>query len=198
MSMIYGLTGGIGMGKSTVAKLLAKTGTSVVDSDELAREVVQPGQPALEEIAEAFGNEFIKDDGHLDRMKMATCVFSDDLARKQLEGIIHPRVRERWQICVNEWRSTGNVGVVVVPLLFEVNLEENFDSVLCVASTGGTQRQRLRERGLNEEQIEQRIVTQFPITKKMERADHVLWNEGGLEALRAQLKQLNCIGNRWT
>jgi len=192
MSTIYGLTGGVGMGKSTAAKLLAKAGLPAVDSDELAREMVQPGQLALKEIREAFGDEFIKDDGQLDRVKMAARVFSDDVAREQLEGIIHPRVRERWQICVSEWRSAGNSGVVVIPLLYEVNAEANFDNVLCVACTSGTQRQRLCERGLSEEQIEQRIAAQLPVTEKMERADHVLWNEGGLEALRAQLKQLDC------
>ena len=198
MSTIYGLTGGVGMGKSTAAKLLAKAGLPVVDSDELAREMVQPGQLALKEIREAFGDEFIKDDGQLDRVKMAARVFSDDVAREQLEGIIHPRVRERWQICVSEWRSAGNSGVVVIPLLYEVNAEATFDNVLCVACTSGTQRQRLCERGLSEEQIEQRIAAQLPVTEKMERADHVLWNEGGLEALRAQLKQLGCSGRSRT
>ena len=149
MSTIYGLTGGVGMGKSTAAKLLTKAGLPVMDSDELAREVVQPGQLALKEIREAFGDEFIKDDGQLDRVKMAARVFSDDVAREQLEGIIHPRVRERWQICVSEWRSAGNSGVVVIPLLYEVNAEANFDNVLCVACTSGTQRQRLCETGIS-------------------------------------------------
>ena len=194
MSTIYGLTGGVGMGKSTTAKLLGKAGLSVVDSDELAREVVRPGQPALEEIREAFGDEFIQDDGRLDRAKMAGHVFSNDPAREQIENIIHPQIRERWQVCVSEWRSTDSSGVVVIPLLYEVNAEANFDTVLCVACTEGTQRQRLRERGLSEEQIKQRNAAQLPITDKMERADLVLWNEGGLEGLRAQLAQLDCIG----
>ena len=198
MSMIYGLTGGIGMGKSTVARVLAKSRLPVVDSDELAREMVEPGQPALEEILESFGDEFIGDDGRLDRSRMAAHVFSDDVARKQLEDIIHPRVRERWQLCLSKWRSAGNTGVVVIPLLFEVGAEASFDTVLCVACTAGTQRARLRERGLSEAQIEQRIAAQLAIHEKMNRADHVLWNEGGLETLRAQLTQLGCIGKSRT
>lgn len=198
MSTIYGLTGGIGMGKSTVARVLAKTGLPAVDSDELAREVVQPGQPVLEEIREVFGDEFIGDDERLDRARMAACIFSDDGSRKQLEDIIHPRVRERWQACVSKWRSAGSSGVVVIPLLFEVDAGANFDTVLCVACTGGTQRQRLHEHGLSEVQIEQRIAAQLTITEKMKRADHVLWNEGGLETLRAQLTQLDCIGKSRT
>jgi dephospho-CoA kinase len=194
MSTIYGLTGGIGMGKSTVARVLAKAGLPVVDSDELAREVVQPGQPAFEGIREAFGDEFIGEDGRINRARMAARVFSDDVARKQLEVIIHPRVRERWQACVGKWRSAGDRGVVVIPLLFEVNAEANFDTVFCVACTEGTQRVRLRERGLSEVQIEQRIAAQLTITEKVERADHVLWNEDGLDVLRSQLIQLGCIG----
>ncbi len=194
MSTIYGLTGGIGMGKSTVARVLAKAGLPVVDSDELAREVVQPGQPAFEGIREACGDEFIGEDGRIDRPRMAACVFFDDVARKQLEDIIHPRVRERWQTCVGKWRSAGDRGVVVIPLLFEVNAEANFDTVFCVACTEGTQRVRLRERGLSEVQIEQRIAAQLTITEKVERADHVLWNEDGLDVLRSQLIQLGCIG----
>jgi len=193
MSTIYGLTGGIGMGKSTVASVLAKARLPVVDSDELAREVVQPGQPALGEIRESFGDEFIGDDGRLDRSRMAAHVFVDDVARKQLEDIIHPLIRERWLVCVSKWRSAGNSGVVVIPLLFEVDAGANFDTVLCVACTAGTQRARLRERGLSEAQIGQRIATQLTIAEKMARADHVLWNEGGLETLRAQLIQLGCI-----
>jgi len=198
MSTIYGLTGGVGMGKSTVARVLAKARLPVVDSDELAREVVQPGQPALEEIREIFGCEFIGDDGWLDRSRMAAHIFADDAARKQLEQIIHPRVGERWRACVNEWRSAGNSGMVVIPLLYEVDAEANFDTVLCVACTAGTQRARLRERGLNEEEMEQRISAQLTIAEKMDCADHVLWNEGGLETLQAQLIQLGCIGESCT
>ncbi|MDP6036568.1 MAG: dephospho-CoA kinase [Verrucomicrobiota bacterium] len=194
MSTIYGLTGGIGMGKSTVARVWAKAGLPVVDSDELAREVVQPGQPALKEIRESFGDEFIGDDGRIDRARLAACIFSDDGLRKQLEIIIHPRVRERWRTFVSEWRLAGNSGVVVIPLLFEVGAEANFDTVLCVACTGGTQRERLRKRGLSEEQIQQRIASQLTITRKMVNADHVLWNEGGLDVLRSQLMQLGFIG----
>ena len=92
---IIGLTGGVGMGKSTVAKLLREKGVPVVDSDDLAREVVAAGEPALSEIAESFGAEFL-DAGKLDRAKMAAHIFGNDVERKKLEAVIHPRVRERW------------------------------------------------------------------------------------------------------
>lgn len=193
MSTIYGLTGGIGMGKTTAARLLAKAGLSVIDSDDLAREVVQPGQPALDEIRAELGDEFIGDDGNLDRAKMAEHVFNDRAAREKLEAIIHPRVRERWQSAIAEWRTAGESGVVVIPLLFEVAAAGHFDAVLCVACTDDTQRERLRERGWSDEQIGQRIAAQLPIAKKMERADHVIWNEGTPDALRAQLTRVGCV-----
>ena len=191
MSMrVIGLTGGVGMGKSTAARLLAKRGLTVVDSDDLAREVVAPGQPALEEIAEIFGAEFIVD-GKLDRQRMAGEVFGDDAARARLEAIIHPRVRELWQGRIEQWRANEvPVGVVVIPLLFEVGAETEMDAVVCLACTANTQRDRLRARGWDAAQISARIGAQMDIARKMELADHVLWNEGTLDALAAQLQRI--------
>ena len=187
---VIGLTGGVGMGKSTAARLLAKRGLPVVDSDDLAREVVAPGQPALEEIAEIFGAEFIVD-GKLDRQRMAGEVFGDDAARARLEAIIHPRVRELWQGRIEQWRANEvPVGVVVIPLLFEVGAETEMDAVVCLACTANTQRDRLRARGWDAAQISARIGAQMDIARKMELADHVLWNEGTLDALAAQLQRI--------
>ena len=187
---VIGLTGGVGMGKSTAARLFAKRGLPVVDSDDLAREVVAPGQPALEEIAEIFGAEFIVD-GKLDRQRMAGEVFGDDAARARLEAIIHPRVRELWQGRIEQWRANEvPVGVVVIPLLFEVGAETEMATVVCLACTANTQRDRLRARGWDAAQISARIGAQMDIARKMELADHVLWNEGTLDALAAQLQRI--------
>ena len=193
MSKIYGLTGGIGMGKSTAARLLAQEGLSVVDSDDLARDAVRPGQRALEEIRTAFGGRFIQTDGHLDRAEMATHVFADPEARERLEAIIHPCVREAWRTAIGEWREAGQSGVVVIPLLFEVGAEEHFDTILCVACTEPTQRDRLRRRGWTDEQIDQRLAAQMPIAEKMQSAHCILWNEGTTEVLRAQLLRAGCL-----
>ena len=186
---VLGLTGGVGMGKSTAARLLKKVGLPVVDSDDLAREAVQPGTEGLAEIADEFGEGFLKPDGSLDRDKMASTVFQDQAARKQLEAIIHPRVRAVWENRIEQWREQKRpVGVVVIPLLFEVGLQDSFDAVLCVASTASTQRSRLRGRNWSDAQIAARIAAQMDIAQKMDLADHVVWNEGTPDRLGEQLK----------
>ena len=188
---VLGLTGGVGMGKSTAARLLKKVGLPVVDSDDLAREAVNPGTEGLAEIADEFGEGFLKADGSLDRDKMASKVFQDEAARKRLEAIIHPRVRTVWEKQIDQWREQKRpVGVVVIPLLFEVDLQDSFDAVLCVACTANTQRARLRERNWDDAQITARIAAQMDIAQKMDLADHVLWNEGAPELLTDQMKEI--------
>ena len=169
------------MGKSTVARVLAKARLPVVDSDELARQVVEPGQPALDEIIDQFGDGFIDSAGRLDRTKMAQQVFGDDTMREQLEAIIHPSVRARWKEKISEWREQQlRAGVVVIPLLFEVEAQDQFDVVLCVACSASTQRERLRQREWDDEQITARIAAQMDIAEKMKFADLVLWSEGDI------------------
>ena len=185
---VLGLTGGVGMGKSTAARLLKKAGLPLVDSDDLAREAVQPGTEGLAEIADEFGEGFLKPDGSLDRDKMASTVFQDQAARKQLEAIINHRVRAVWENRIEQWREQKRpVGVVVIPLFFEVGVQDSFDAVLCVASTASTQRSRLRGRNWSDDQIAARIAAQMDIAQKMDLADHVLWNEGTPDQLGEQL-----------
>ena len=188
---IYGLTGGVGMGKSTVAKLIEEMGVPVVDSDLLARKVVEPGEYALTEITAQFGDEYLDAEGGLDREKMARLVFEFESERLRLEAIIHPRVREEWQDQMVDWRVQEiPAGVVVIPLLYEVGVGDEFDGVLCVACTANTQRERLRERGWDDGQIAGRIGAQMDIAEKMELADHVLWNEGDPGLLRDQITRI--------
>jgi dephospho-CoA kinase len=187
---IFGLTGGIGMGKSTAADLLRQRHMPVVDTDLIARQVVEPGQPALEEIERTFGKEMIDADHRLRRAALASRVFSDAGARRQLEAILHPRIRAIWQAQVQSWRLKQQGGVVVIPLLFETNAAAQFDAVICAACSGATQRCRLQQRGWSSEQIDQRLQAQWPIEKKMSLADFVVWTEGGLEICAAQLERV--------
>jgi dephospho-CoA kinase len=207
---VLGLTGGVGMGKSTAATLLSERGVIIVDTDILARQLVEPGQPALEEIRHAFGADVIAPDGSLRRDQLARRVFSDPLARKTLEDILHPRIRKLWQSQLTEWRAgAGRVAhaasdlarrttqvsgtrffCVVIPLLFETHAEKEVDATLCLACSSATQHQRLSSRGWNAEQITQRIKSQLPTEEKMARANYVIWNEGELDVLAAQLDRV--------
>jgi len=187
----FGLTGGVGMGKSACAQLLQWRGAAVVDTDDLARQVVQPGQPALTEIREVFGAEIVGPDGQLRREELAEIVFADAAARKKLEAILHPRIRERWRAQLESWRNEGKpLAVIVIPLLFETNAESEFDTVICVACSAGTQRQRLQARGWTPEQIEQRIAAQLPIEEKMARSHHVVWTEAGMDVHAQQVYRI--------
>jgi dephospho-CoA kinase len=188
---VIGLTGGIGMGKSTCAQLLCQRAVPVVDTDELAREVVEPSQPAQAEIRAAFGPQMIGADGQLRRDELARLVFADAGARRRLESILHPRILELWRAQVESWRAENHaLVVVVIPLLFETGAEKELDCTLCVACSETTQRERLHLRGWSDEQIEQRNRAQLPIEEKLARADYVIWTEAGLEVHAAQLERI--------
>jgi dephospho-CoA kinase len=185
---VFGLTGGMGMGKSTSAQLLRQRGAVVVDTDDLAREVVQPGQPALAEIQQAFGCDIAGSDGQLQRDELARIVFADAAARRRLENILHPSIRERWRAQISDWRNQGvPLAVVVIPLLFETNAETEFDATICVACSAATQHQRLLARGWTAKQIEQRLAAQWPIERKIAGANYLIWTEDGLDVLAQQL-----------
>jgi dephospho-CoA kinase len=185
---VFGLTGGVGMGKSTSAQLLQSRGAVVVDTDELARQIVEPGQPALAEVREAFGQDIVGPDGQLQRGKLAGIVFADAAARRRLEAILHPPIRDLWHAQVETWRKEGKpLAVVVIPLLFETQAESEFDTVICVACSAATQHERLRARGWTPEQIEQRRAAQMPIEEKMARSHRVIWTEGDMDVHERQI-----------
>jgi dephospho-CoA kinase len=188
---VFGLTGGIGMGKSAAAEMLSRRGVPVVDTDLLARQVVERGRPALQEIQRAFGDQLVGPDGQLRRDELARIVFADPSARQKLEGITHPRIRELWRAQIKIWATQQKpLAVIVIPLLFETEAESELDATICVACSPATQRQRLLERGWTPAEIQQRIDAQWPIERKMNRADHVVWNEAGLEVMEEQLDRI--------
>lgn len=185
---LCGLTGGVGMGKSTAAGFLLQLGARVVDTDDLAHELVQPGQPALAEIADAFGKHLLAPDGKLQRAELAKIVFADTAAREKLEAILHPRIRERWSAQVAQWRQENcPLAVVVIPLLFETQAENQFEKIICVACSPASQLERLQARHWSPEQIQQRIAAQMPVAQKIARAHSVIWSEGTPEIHRRQL-----------
>jgi len=188
---LYGLTGGIGMGKSVSGNLLHQRGVCVADTDLIARELVEPGRPALAEIQECFGADITGADGRLRRDELGRRVFADADVRKRLEDILHPLIRAVWREQVERWRVEGRTqAVVIIPLLYETNAAEYFDAVVCVACSAASQRQRLLTRGLDLDQIEKRINAQWPVEKKMELADHVVWTEAGLDVHSEQIDRI--------
>jgi dephospho-CoA kinase len=188
---VCGLTGGLGMGKSTAARFLRERGAQIIDTDELARQLVQPGQPALAEIQAEFGKGILTPDGQLRRDELAQIVFTDAAARKKLEAILHPRIQERWLAQIETWRGENHpLVVVVIPLLFETRAESHFDKIICVACAAATQHERLLARGWTPKQIKQRIAAQWPVEQKIARADFVVWTDGALDTHAQQLDRI--------
>jgi len=185
------LTGGIGMGKSTVADWFRQRGVGVVDSDLIARQVVAPGQPALEEIQALFGPQLIGPDGALRRDLLARRVFADPQARQKLEALLHPRIRAVWQEQLALWRDEGRpLAMAVIPLLFETNAAGAFDVAICVACSAASQQRRLLDRGWEAAQIRQRLAAQWPIEAKMRLSHYVVWTEGSFAVTAAQLERV--------
>jgi dephospho-CoA kinase len=190
--VVIGLTGGIGTGKSAVARMLAELGAAVIDSDVLAREVVAPGQPALAEIAAAFGPEVLAPDGSLDRRALGRIVFSDAAARRRLEAITHPRIRAESARRVEAAEAAGyKVCVCDVPLLYEVgyDLLGLYDEIWVVTAPEEVQLARIRARDrLDEDAARARLRAQWPLALKAQRADRVIDNGGDLAATRRQVE----------
>jgi dephospho-CoA kinase len=185
-----GLTGGIGSGKSTVARRLAALGALVIDSDVLAREVVEPGTPGLAAIRAAFGPDVIKRDGSLDRPALGRIVFADRGRLDELNAIVHPLVRERAAAIMNEARPSAVV-VQDVPLLVETDYTGSFDLVVVVDASDEARIARLAaERGMTAEDVRARMGAQASREERLAAADVVLDNSGSREDLLAQVDRL--------
>lgn len=188
---VIGLTGGVGTGKSTVAGFLRELGSTVLDADQAAREVVEPGTDGLAEVVEAFGPGYLKD-GRLDRARLAGLVFVDAEARRRLEAIVHPRVRV-WMAEGTRAAAERGEAIVVqeIPLLFETGLDRLMSAVVVVWVPVEVQLRRLVEgQTWSEADARARIAAQLPIEQKRARADFVVDNSGSRDETRAQVVRL--------
>ena len=197
-----GLTGGIASGKSTVADLFAELGATIIDTDIIAREVVAPGQPALDEIVAAFGESLIDDDGHLDRAALRKLVFADDEARKRLEAIVHPRIQDETRRQASQAEAASRLAdqaknhyqIIVVPLLVDSSLKELVDRVLVVDCDEETQIRRLTARDAeSEDQARRMLAAQSSREERLAIADDVIRNDGNLASTRDQVVALHEI-----
>jgi len=185
-----GLTGGIASGKSAVARFFEDQGVDVVDTDVIAREVVQPGSPGLDAVRNEFGDEVIAADGGLDRRRMRTIVFADDRKRARLESILHPLIRERTLVRADE--AAGPYVVIVVPLLYESPLRDSMDRILVVDCSVETQLRRLLARdGETEESARRIIAAQATREQRLSIADDVVDNVQDLSETARRVSELH-------
>jgi dephospho-CoA kinase len=189
---LIGLTGGAGSGKSTVAAMFRELGAIIVDADEASHAVYEPGTAGFREVVEAFGGEYVRDDGRIDRAQLGELVFKNPDARKKLNAIVHPLVRQ-WMAERTAEAVEGGAEVVIqdVPLLFENGLQGLFSSTILVFADAETQLSRLTEgRGLSLERARSMLASQMPIDEKRALADHIIDNGGTRDETRRQVEEL--------
>lgn len=193
MMILVGLTGGVATGKSTVAKMFQRCGAVIIDADELARALVQPGKPAWREIVRRFGTSVLNGDKTINRQALGRIVFQDRTKLRQLERIIHPRVaREQAKLTRQAARNDPRSVVVYdVPLLFEAGIDKRVDKTIVVTTDQATQLARLKKRnGLPRAEALRRIKSQMPLSKKQRQADFVLDGTKELHSLAGSVRQL--------
>jgi dephospho-CoA kinase len=189
--LLVGLTGGIGSGKSTVARLLERRGAFLIDADALAREAIARGTPGFDRVVDAFGSDVLGLDGDLDRAKLAARVFADPAQKVVLESIVHPEVARRFGELVEEHRSASGVVVYVTPLLVELGLAPAFDVVVVVTASPHLRVSRVAsERGLSPEDVRNRMATQASDEQRAEVANVLIDNDGTLAELERQVDRL--------
>jgi dephospho-CoA kinase len=185
-----GLTGGIASGKSTAARFFAELGIPVLDSDQIARDVVEPGQPPLERLVQRFGAGILTPDGHLDRPALREIVFSDPKARADLEALTHPAIGAAME--EKSAAAGGPYQILVIPLLVEKNLSSHVDRVLVVDCDEALQLQRLQDRDLATPQAAEAVLAaQATRASRLNVADDVITNDAGIEQIRGQVEGLH-------
>ena len=185
-----GLTGGIGSGKTAASDHFARLGAEVIDTDLLSRELVEPGQAALQEIADTFGPGVLTDDGHLDRARLGELVFGDPGARERLEAILHPRIRDA--MLRRAEQSLAPYVVFVIPLLFETGQQALVDRVLLIDAPEDLQRARVAARDrIDEVQISRIIDAQADRETRLSGADDIVRNDGDIASLHAKIEKLH-------
>jgi len=182
------LTGGIGSGKSLAGEFFAELGAIVIDSDQLARDVIERGTPGFDEVLAAFGDEILSS-GLIDRKKLGEIVFSDESKRKQLEAIVHPLIRTALDNVKNA-APRGAVIINQIPLLAETGGKERFDLVIAITSDIELRRSRLIARGLSAHEIEKRLAAQVQDSEREAIADYIITNHGDRDNLLRQVEQL--------
>ncbi len=186
-----GLTGGIGCGKTTVAAMLRDLGGAVIEADPLAHEMIEPGRPAYDDVVREFGPAILGPDRRIDRNQLAEMVFADPARLARLNQIVHPRITEEIQRRLAEFEKQGQaVAIVEAALLIETGYHQQGDRLVVVWCKPQQQWDRLRARGMSDEQIERRMAAQMPLEEKRRLADDLIDNSGTLEQTERQVERL--------
>ena len=190
--LVIGVTGGLGTGKSAVARMFGELGATVIDADQVAHAVMEPKRLAWRALVRTFGRDILNEDETINRTRLAERVFRDAQARQELEAIVHPPVIRHIKQQLSRLRRHRRVKAVVldVPLLMETGSESLVERVVVVTAPPEIQRKRLAGRGMSEAQISERIAAQWEMGRKVAMADHVVDNADGLEQTRRQVRQL--------
>lgn len=188
MAFVVGLTGGIGSGKSLAAQFFSQLGALVIDADQLARSVIERGSEGFDEVLLRFGDTVLKN-GDIDRVALGQIVFENPEAKKDLEEIIHPRIRAEFEEAVGSL-NPGQIMVYEIPLLVETNAADRFDFVITVESDAELRKQRLRARGMFHSDIEKRMASQATEEQRRAIADCVLTNDGSEDELLRQVENV--------
>jgi len=191
-SLSIGLTGGIACGKSTLAEGLRTRGWHVIDTDRIAHQLLEPGEEVWKNVVDAFGSSILQGDQSIDRKVLGRLVFADPRLRVKLNEITHPAIRSVWQREREERARTHPTHflAVMIPLLFECELEQMFSAVWCVGASRPAQMNRLQARGLSAPEAAQRLASQMPVAEKMARSSVAFWGEGTPATLLLQLDQV--------
>ena len=188
--MIIGLTGGIASGKSEVSRLFEKLGASIIDTDLISRQLVEPGEPALQEIVAAFGDSILNTDGTLNRKQLGKQIFNSETERRQLEDILHPRIRD--EVNRQLQRIDAPYVIVVIPLLLETRYPIAVDRILVVDASQELQQQRLMQRnGISKSDADKMMRAQTTNAQRLAVADDVISNQGSLHDLQTEVQRLH-------
>jgi dephospho-CoA kinase len=191
--LLVGLTGGLATGKSTVSDVLRRLGCIVLDADVLAREVVEPGEPALAAIAAEFGPEVLQADGTLDRKRLGAIVFADPARRRRVEAITHPAIRDRFLARLAELEARDFAGIVVwdAPVMIESGGYQAMDRLVVVVTDAATQRARALARDGDAADADRKIASQMPLAEKAKLADYVIDNSGDRAATESRTREVH-------
>jgi dephospho-CoA kinase len=187
-----GLTGGIATGKSTTLRRWQRAGAGAIDADDLAHRALEPGTPTWDKVVRRFGREILDKDNTVSRPRLGEIVFANEQKRQALNRIVHPAVRRMWAEELRNLERDADTDAVVVsvPLLYEVAAEAEFDCVVAVGCSEETELARLKQKGLTEASARARIRAQWPLQRKLDRADFVIWNDGSLRVHAEQADRI--------